>query len=155
MTPTDQSGPTDSADESFPETDDSLRTAADAGVDPDVMEFATRMFAMAREGRTAELNAYLDAGLPVDLTNTSGDSLIMLAAYRGHPETVRALLAHGADPDRLNDRGQSPLAGAVFKREVDVVRALLHGGADPRAGEPDAVSTAKMFDDSEISALLT
>jgi ankyrin repeat protein len=90
----------------------------------DVVELATRLFGMARNGDTAALQAYLDAGVPVDLTNSSGDSLIMLAAYHGHVDTVRTLLAAGADPNKVNDRGQTPLAGAVFKGENDVVRAL-------------------------------
>src|SRR5699024_9900387 len=45
---------------------------------------------------------------PQNLTNDSGDTLLMLAAYHGHADTVRALLTRGADPNRLNDRGQSP-----------------------------------------------
>ena len=66
----------------------------------------------------------------------------MLAAYHGHPDTVRALLAAGADPDRCNDRGQSPLAEAVFKGEAEVVEALMDGGADPAAGPPSALAHA-------------
>ena len=58
----------------------------------------------------------------------------MLAAYHGHPETVRALLEHGADPNKANDVGQTPLAGAVFKGENEVLAALVDGGADPNAG---------------------
>ena len=111
----------------------------------DVVELATRLFGMARNGDAAALRAYLDAGVPVDLTNSSGDSLIMLAAYHGHLDTVRLLLAVGADPNKVNDRGQTPLAGAVFKGENDVVRALVAGGADPMAGTPSALDTAKMF----------
>ena len=75
--------------------------------------------------------------MPVDLTDASGNTLLMLAAYHGHAATVTRLAARGADADRVNDRGQSPLAGAVFKDEQDVVRALLAAGADPDAGSPD------------------
>jgi ankyrin repeat protein len=113
--------------------------------DPELVEFATRLFGLAREGRTETLAAYIDAGVPADLGNDAGDTLLMLAAYHGHAETVRALLERGADPGRANDRGQTPLAGAVFKKETDVVRALLDAGADPQAGTPSAVDTARMF----------
>ena len=113
--------------------------------DDDVAELATRLFAMAREGRADELAAYVDAGVPVNLRNESGDSLLMLAAYHGHPSAVRVLLDRGADPDLGNDRAQTPLAGAVFKLEPEVVDLLLGAGADPGAGTPSAVATAEMF----------
>ncbi|MGX2998402.1 ankyrin repeat domain-containing protein [Streptomyces sp. JNUCC 64] len=113
--------------------------------DADVVELATKLFGLAREGDAEALAAYVDAGVPADLTNEQGHSLVMLAAYHGHAGAVRALLARGADPDRQNDRGQTPLAGAVFKGEDEVVRVLFEGGADPAAGAPSAVDTARMF----------
>ena len=113
--------------------------------DPELVEFATRLFGLARSGRTETLAAYVDAGVSADLANDAGDTLLMLAAYHGHAATVRALLDRGADPGRPNDRGQTPLAGAVFKKEPEVVRALLDAGADPLAGTPSAVDTAGMF----------
>ncbi|MGH3906440.1 MAG: ankyrin repeat domain-containing protein [Pseudonocardiaceae bacterium] len=118
-----------------------------------MIELAGRLFGMARTGDTATLAAYLDAGVPADLSNDKGDSLVMLAAYHGHAATVSALLSRGADPDRRNDRGQTPLAGAAFTGEDDVVRALLDGGADPGAGQPSAVDTARMFGRDDYSAL--
>ncbi|MFB9464060.1 ankyrin repeat domain-containing protein [Streptomyces cinereospinus] len=121
--------------------------------DPEVVELATKIFDLARQGRTEALVAYVDAGVPVGLTNDRGDCLVMLAAYHGHAGTVRALLARGAEADRVNDRGQTPLAGAVFKGEEDVIRALLEGGADPAAGTPSAVDTARMFGKAELLKL--
>ncbi|GAA1014492.1 ankyrin [Streptomyces sp. F-3] len=121
--------------------------------DPEVVELATKIFDLARQGRTEALAAYVDAGVPANLTNDRGDSLVMLAAYHGHADTVRALLARGADADRINDRGQTPLAGAVFKGEEEVIRALLEGGADPSAGVPSAVDTARMFGRTELLEL--
>lgn len=107
-------------------------------------ELAGRLFDFARTG-SEQLLAYVDAGVPVNLRNDSGDSLLMLAAYHGHARLVRGLLQREADPDALNDRGQSPLAGAVFKGETDVIAALTDGGADPDAGHPSAREAAAMF----------
>ena len=118
--------------------------------DPEVVELATKIFDLARQGDTAALAAYVDAGVPANLTNDSGDSLVMLAAYHGHAEAVRALVERGGDANRVNDRGQTPLAGAVFKGEDAVVRALLDAGADPAAGTPSAVDTARMFAKTEL-----
>ncbi len=37
--------------------------------DPEVVELATKIFDLARQGRTEELVAYVDAGVPANLTN--------------------------------------------------------------------------------------
>lgn len=121
--------------------------------DPEVVELATKVFDLARGGDTGTLAAYVDAGVPVNLTNDRGDSLLMLAAYHGHAPSVTALVARGADPDRANDRGQTPLAGAVFKGEDAVIRALLDAGADPAAGTPSALDTARMFGKADLLEL--
>ena len=117
---------------------------------PEVLELAAKVFNFARQGDTDALAAYVDAGVPANLCNHKGDTLIMLAAYHGHPQTVAALLERRADPDRPNNRGQTPLAGAVFKAEREVIEALLRGGADPTAGTPSAVETARMFGNADL-----
>jgi ankyrin repeat protein len=122
--------------------------------DPELLALWAKVFGFARTGETENLVAYVEAGIPANLTNDKGDTLIMLAAYHGHAKTVAALLKRGAEPDRLNDRGQSPLAGAVFKSEPEVVKALLDGGADPTVGQPSAIDTARMFENQELLALL-
>ncbi|CAM3330090.1 ankyrin repeat domain-containing protein [Stackebrandtia soli] len=113
--------------------------------DFDPIDIATTVFGFARSGDAARLAAYLDAGVPTDLTNESGDTLVMLAAYHGHADTVAVLTERGADVNRLNDRGQSPLAGAVFKGHDAVVRSLVDAGADADLGTPSARATARMF----------
>ncbi|MFE9684877.1 ankyrin repeat domain-containing protein [Streptomyces sp. NPDC002701] len=121
--------------------------------DPEVVELATKIFDLARRGQTEALVAYVDAGVPANLTNDRGDSLVMLAAYHGHADAVSALLERGAEADRVNDRGQTPLAGAVFKGADAVIRVLLDAGADPSAGTPSAVDTARMFAKTELLEL--
>ncbi|MFG1659764.1 ankyrin repeat domain-containing protein [Micromonospora chersina] len=123
-------------------------------LDAETLAFAHRMFDLARAGTTDELAANVDAGLPVNLTNAKGDTLLILAAYHAHPETVGALLDRGADPARTNDRGQTALAAAVFRRNAEAVRALLDAGADPEHGDPSAVETARFFDLPEMLTLL-
>ena len=113
--------------------------------DEKTIELAHQMFDLARQGETERLAAYVDAGVPVNLTDAQGNTMLMLAAYHGHAATVTALAERGADVNRVNDRGQSPLAGAVFKDEGGVVTALLAADADPDAGSPTARETAAMF----------
>ena len=115
-------------------------------IDPGVIELAGRVFDLARGGHTEELAGYVDAGVPANLTNDKGDTLLMLAAYHGHAATVDALLDRGADHSRANDRGQTALAAAVFRQSADIVTRLLRAGADPDAGGPSARATAAFFD---------
>lgn len=123
-------------------------------LDEQTIAFAHRMFDLARGGHTDELVQQVDAGLPVNLTNDKGDSLLILAAYHAHPDTVAALLARGADPSRVNDRGQTALAAAVFRQSTETVTALLAAGADPAYGSPSAIDTAAFFNLPEMLTLL-
>ncbi|MCL2552465.1 MAG: ankyrin repeat domain-containing protein [Actinomycetia bacterium] len=121
--------------------------------DPEVLQLAAQAFDLARHGDTDRLAAYVDAGVPANLTNDRGDTLLMLAAYHGHADTVQALLHRGAEPDRANGQGQTPLAGAVFKEARDVIDALVEAGADPSAGNPSAIETAQMFGQGDLLKL--
>jgi len=118
------------------------------------LAFLRSMFDLARTGETEQLAAAVDAGIPVNLTNEAGDSLLILAAYHDHPETVRALLDRGADTTRVNDRGQTALGAAVFRRSERAVTDLLTAGADPARGTRSALDIARFFDLPEMLALL-
>jgi uncharacterized protein len=125
-----------------------------ATLDTEVLDLAARLFDCARSGDAAMLAAYIDAGVPVNLTNTNGDTFVMLAAYYGHESTVAALIARGADVDRHNNRGQTPLAGAVFKNDTTIIELLLSVDADPLAGSPSALETARFFERKELARQL-
>ncbi|MDT7730474.1 MAG: uncharacterized protein QOK45_727 [Mycobacterium sp.] len=125
-----------------------------ATVDTEVLDLASRIFDMARSGDAATLAAYIDAGVPINLTNTNGDTLVMLAAYYGHESAVAALIARGADVDRHNKRGQTPLAGAVFKNDTTIIELLLRVNADPLAGSPSALETARYFGKEQLARQL-
>lgn len=137
-------------------------TAAEAGIsdgvtdlDDETIAYAQRMFDLARAGDTEELISNVRAGLPANLTNSKGDTLLILAAYHQHSATVQALLEQGADPNRINDRGQTALSAAVFRRHAASVTSLLEAGADPHGGTPSALATAEYFDLPEMTGLLT
>ena len=111
-------------------------------LDDDTLAFVRRVFQHARAGETAALAELLAQGLPPNLRNERGDSLLMLACYHGHADTARVLLAHGADPELMNDAGQTPLAGAAFKGDLAVATLLLDHGrmaSSPRR-QADAVA---------------
>jgi ankyrin repeat protein len=111
----------------------------------------------ARHGETSILIPMLDAGMPVELHDEKGNSLLMLAAYHGHEKLVGDLLQRGANPDARNDRGQTPLAGVAFKGHAGIARLLLESGADPQAdqgGGRTPAMFAALFGHKEILALL-
>lgn len=120
----------------------------------ELVVFAHRMFDLARDGQAADLAAHLDAGLPVDLTDEKGDTLLIVAAYHGSPDAVATLLDHGADVSRTNDRGQTALAAATFHRVAESVRLLLAAGADPDQGSPSARAAADYFGLTDMAELL-
>lgn len=122
--------------------------------DDETLALAHKLFDAARQGDSSLLAGYLAAGAPATLTNEAGDTLLMLAAYHGHADTVRLILQHGGDANSANDRGQTPLAGAVFKGYTEVAQALLEASADPDAGTPSARAAAQMFERKDILALL-
>jgi ankyrin repeat protein len=116
-------------------------------------EFAEQVFNVARQGDAAMMAALLNKGLPPNLRNHKGDTLLMLAAYHGHVDTVKVLLEHKADPEIRNDNGQSPIAGAAFKGDLAVVTALVEGGAQVEGASFDgrtALMMAAMFNRVQI-----
>lgn len=120
----------------------------------DPVELGHWLLDRARIGEGERLAEYAEHGMPVNLADAAGNTLLMLATYHGHAETVRLLAERGADVDAENDRGQTPLAAAVFKGDEDVVRVLVAAGADPDLGSPSARASADFFERSEIAALL-
>ena len=118
------------------------------------LAFLTDLLDAAREGRTDQLREAVRAGIPVDLTGASGDTLLILSAYHDHPDTVRALLDLGADPERVNDRGQTALGAAVFRQSAPSVDALLAAGAGVRTGGRSAYEIAEFFELPAMRELL-
>ena len=102
----------------------------------------------ARIGEAGPLAEMLCHGLPVNLADAKGNTLLMLASYHGNVETTRMLLERGADVDRRNGRGQTPLGGVAFKGFEEIVALLLEYGADIDAdngGGMTPVMFAAMF----------
>lgn len=125
--------------------------------DQKFIEFAQEVFQLARAGDAQTLARLLQKGLPPNMSNHKGDTLLMLAAYHGHVEATKVLLEAGAEPDRYNDMAQTPLAGAAFKGYVSIVELLLTHGAHPGFAPPGGKTPlmfAAMFNRLEIVKVL-
>lgn len=129
-------------------------SSAPDSLNDEEIAFLHSIFDLAREGSTEKLMLLLDQGIPADLTDPKGDTLMILAAYNGHNDIVAALLERGADINRLNDKGQGALTCAVFRKNEPLVRLLLSKGADPRLGAQNAIAVAKMFELPEFEAVI-
>ncbi|HXI69977.1 MAG TPA: ankyrin repeat domain-containing protein [Verrucomicrobiae bacterium] len=111
----------------------------------------------ARQGETESLAAMLRSGLPVNLADAKGQSLLMLASYHGHFGTTQLLLEKGADVDRRSDRGQTPLGGVAFKGYDSIAALLLEHGADIDADNGAGMTPimfASMFGRNKVVELL-
>jgi ankyrin repeat protein len=128
---------------------------ASAPLSDEELAYLHSIFDLAREGSTEKLMAVIDHGVPADLTDSKGDTLMILAAYNGHHQIVAGLLERGADVNRLNDKGQGALTCAVFRRNEALTRLLLENGADPQLGAQNAIAVTEMFDLPELKAVLS
>lgn len=107
----------------------------------------------ARTGDVRTLVPMLDAGMPVNLVDEKGNSLLMLASYHGHLPLTKLLLESGAAPDQRNARNQTPLAGVAFKGGLEIAKLLVKHGADPNADQGGGrfpIQFAAMFGNPDI-----
>ena len=118
------------------------------------LAYVSSLFDAARNGDTQLLSSALDAGVPVNLTNSKGDTLLNLAAYLEREETVAMLLARGADTERVSDMGFTALVCAVFRGNEPIARALLEAGAGQATGHQHAQDVARVFGQEHLLPLL-
>ena len=112
----------------------------------------------ARHGNVFELSKMIDAGLNIDLSDTKGNTLLMLASYNNQEDVVTYLIQNNASLDKRNDRGQTPLAGVCFKGYLNIVKILVESGADKYANNgmgTTPITFASMFGHKEIYEYLT
>ncbi|WP_144832425.1 ankyrin repeat domain-containing protein [Kocuria rhizophila] len=118
------------------------------------LAYVSSLFDAARNGDTQLLSSAVEAGVPVNLTNSKGDTLLNLAAYLEREETVAMLLAHGADTERVSDMGFTALVCAVFRGNEPIARALLEAGAGQATGHQHAQDVARVFGQEHLLPLL-
>ena len=118
------------------------------------LAYAHSLFDAARNGDTEYLRQAVTAGVPVNLSNEKGDTLLILAAYRENEETVAMLLEAGADTERVSSMGFTALLCAVFRGNEPMTRWLLEAGAGQATGNQHAQDVARVFGQEHLLPLL-
>jgi ankyrin repeat protein len=94
----------------------------------------TELHRAAEKNDVASVQRLLDAGVPVDVLDSTGASPLMSAFAADALDVTESLLARGASPKIANRDGYSPLSIAARSGRLDWVDRLLALGASPDAG---------------------
>ena len=96
-----------------------------AQLDPD-----TLLVNMIKEGRNSEVLQKLQTGLDVNYRDSSGASLLSLAAKHGNADLVKALIATGKiDINGTDNAGRTALMHAATAKGPEALQVLLDAGA--------------------------
>ena len=71
----------------------------------------------------------LEKGADVNITDQSGNTLLMRSVYYGEVDAVRIILEFNPNLDVINEQNWSALYIAVEKHNIDIVKLLLDKGA--------------------------
>lgn len=67
------------------------------------------IFSYARHGRCEEIERKLNEGLPVDVRDEFGNTMLITACQNGNKRVAKAVLRRGADINARNYKGNTPL----------------------------------------------
>jgi hypothetical protein len=87
-------------------------------------EQAARLRAAAAAGRTGEVEALLNRGVPIDAADLDGNTALMLSIKADQPATAALLRRHGARLDQQNRAGETARDMATAKGDAELNRAI-------------------------------
>ncbi len=122
-----------------------------------VNTFAQDLFSHVRNGNLAEVKRIINSNRDsVSAINSDGNSLLLIACYKGKTDIVNYLLKKGANPNQLSSEGSALLA-AVYKNDLTISKLLLKRNVDLKAVGRDgnsALHYAVLNQNSEMVQLL-
>jgi hypothetical protein len=92
------------------------------------------VFSSARHGRVEEIEKLLDQGIPVDIRDSHGNTLLTIACQNGNKRVAKAVLRRSADINARNYKGNTPLHYCFSYGYGDTLgNYLIEKGADAEA----------------------
>ena len=88
------------------------------------------IFDAVQSGDIATVKKFLDKGVPVDLTDEEGWSLIHHAAALGQVEVINLLREKGCCVDLIDNEGRTPLHYAAMNGDIKTIRLLIAMGSN-------------------------
>ena len=113
----------------------------------------TPLMNAALKGAASHVQALIEAGGRVDLTDANGNQALWFACVSDDLETVNLILSAGADIDHVNESGATALMYAASAGKARALAALLAGGANLRI-EMGGLSALDMAASLECLSLL-
>ena len=89
------------------------------------------IFSYARHGRVDEIDKLLDKGIPVDVRDAYGNTLLTIACQNGNKRVAKCVLRRAANINSRNNKGNTPLHYCYSYGYGDTLGAyLVSKGAD-------------------------
>ena len=130
------------------------RAAAEQRVAPVAQHpLAEEIKAAAKAGDVGKVEALLDQGVPVDVTDDTGYTPLYHGTMYGKEEVVATCIKHGASVDKENNNGVTPIMAAARDGVTAIVKMLLEAGSDPYQLDefgrtPATVAESKGFEET-------
>lgn len=99
------------------------------------------IFSYARHGRVEGIERLLDRGIPLNVRDEFGNTILLIACQNGNKRIAKAVLRRGADINARNHKGNTPLHYCYTYGYGDTLgQYLIQKGADytirNNAGKP-------------------
>ena len=90
----------------------------------------TALHVASTNGHLNIVNALINAGANVNLTNSDNETPLFIAVANDHLDIVNILIRTNANVNIRDVQGETPLSTAALLGELEVVKILLEAGAD-------------------------
>lgn len=96
--------------------------------DPVTAEDVEDIFRYARHGRCEEMEKLLDLGIPVDIRDEYGSTLLIVACQNGNKKIAKSALRRGANINARNFKGNTALHYCYHCRSYACCRRCVYAG---------------------------
>ena len=124
------------------------------GKHPTPSQQGNQLLQAVEAGNEAEVRRLLDAKVPVDSVDRTGNTALYFSACRGHAAIAALLLDRGANINAVGPSKDTPLHCAAMLSKPEVAKLLIERGAEVNALSADGYTPLREASDPTIQALL-